>query len=299
MQQRLTMAATLRMPDTVEFFLPSRRIWLELRLFPWRGGISLLLVEVTNRKNIEAAEIQLRALSESTKQSEAESTDSTHPSQLLRALAVELTQTEHRERRRLAQMLHDNLLQLLVAARMRTGMALTQAVGLPLHDLLLQTDSLLRESIEVSRSVMFELSPRSLHESGLTSALHSLARHMGERYDLQVQVSSDKEVHVPPDDRILLFEAARELLFNVLKHSGKGTAAVSFWSKDSRLVLTVEDTGRGFDVDSYVRHSSEASVFGLFSIRQRLELVGGRLEINSRLGHGTSVHVTLPIRARV
>ncbi len=299
MQQRLTMAATLRVPDTFEFFLASRRIWLELRVFPWRSGISLLLAEVTNRKNIEAAEIQLRALSESTKQSEAESTDSTHPSQLLRALAVELTQTEYRERRRLAQMLHDNLLQLLVAARMRTGMVLTQAVGLPLHDLLLQTDSLLRESIEVSRSVMFELSPRSLHESGLTPALHSLARHMGERYDLQVKVSSDKEVHVPPDDRILLFEAARELLFNVLKHSGKGTAAVSFWSKDSRLVLTVEDTGRGFDVDSYVRHSSEASVFGLFSIRQRLELVGGRLEINSRLGHGTSVHVTLPIRARV
>jgi PAS domain S-box-containing protein len=297
-QQRLTIAVTLRMPDRFEFFLRSRRIWLELRVFPWRCGISLLMAEATGRKNIEREPIESKAPGESLEQREAESGGTTHTSQLLQALAIELTQTEYRERRRLAQMLHDNLLQLLVAARMHTGMALARAADLPLHDLLLQADTLLAESIEMSRAVMFELSPRALHESGLTPALHSLARHMRERYGLQVEISSQSEVHVPPDDRILLFEAARELLFNVLKHSRKGAARVSLSAKDSRLILAVEDTGRGFDVVSYLRHSSEANVFGLFSIKQRLELVGGGLDINSRIGQGTSVYVTLPIRTR-
>src|SRR5207247_2645487 len=151
---------------------------------------------------------------------------------------------------------------------------------------------------DMCRSIMFEFAPRALDESRLAPALHSLARHMRERYGLQVDVCSHTEFYVPPDDRILLFETARELLFNVLKHSGKGAAAVSLASKDSRLLLTVEDKGRGFDVDSYLRHSSEASVFGLFSIKQRLELAGGHLEIHSRVDHGTLVHVTLPVRPR-
>ena len=254
--------------------------------------------EVTGRQNIENAEAESKARSEDVKQGEAECNESGHRSQLLRALAIELTQTEYRERRRLAQMLHDNLLQLLLAARMRTEMVLARPAGLPAQDLLTQVDSILLESIEMCRSVMFELSPRALNESGLTTALHSLARHMRERYGLLVEVSPHAEVDVPPEDRILLFETARELLFNVLKHSGKGAATVSLASKDSRLLLTVEDTGRGFDVDSYLRYSSEASVFGLFSIKQRLELAGGHLEIHSRVDHGTLVHVTLPVRPR-
>lgn len=208
----------------------------------------------------------------------------------LRALASELTLTEQRERRRLAQVLHDNLQQMLVAAKMQVKRAKRKARDDELAQSLGGIDGLLDQSIAESRLLTVELSPPVLFDRGLVGGLEWLARQFLEKHQLPVGLDlvADGE---PADEsvRIFLFQAARELLFNTVKHAQAQSALVRLTRLDEdRLRLTVADDGLGFD-PTRAKRDSTMSGFGLFSIRERLELIGGRLEIVSAPGQGTEM----------
>jgi signal transduction histidine kinase len=133
-----------------------------------------------------------------------------------------------------------------------------------------------------------------LHEAGLFAALEWLSTHMRERHGLTVQVRGEGKVcPAAKDVSILLYQSVRELLFNVVKHAGVKMAELHMECRDGQwLRIVVADQGAGFDAAHPRRNGGG---FGLFSIRERLELLGGRFEIDSAPGHGARMILTAPL----
>ncbi|MFP4053043.1 MAG: ATP-binding protein [Phycisphaerae bacterium] len=212
----------------------------------------------------------------------------------LQKLAMQLSTAEDRERHRIAEVLHDDLQQILVGARFHLD---SLAHKLPEGEddpLLQEVVSLLGESIEKSRTLSHELSPPALKRSGLVAALEGLREQKKQRYDLDVEVSLDPDAEPASEAlKFFLFKAAREMLFNVVKHSGVHKAHLSLAKDDGTLRLAVRDEGKGVDVQDLSSDSGLRGL-GLFSIRERLELMGGRLEVESIPGDGSRFTVIVP-----
>jgi signal transduction histidine kinase len=214
----------------------------------------------------------------------------------LRVLAAQLTMVEQRERRRLAQVLHDHLQQLLVATRLKTGMLSRRLQDENARPLVEQVDQLLVECIQASRSLTMELSPPVLYDAGLIPALEWLARQMREKHALDVEFESDPRAgEVAEETAVLLFSAIRELLFNVVKHAGVHRARVCVGVTDCDQVrIVVCDQGSGFDPAGLHGDGVGSGGFGLFSIRERLELLGGKLVVEATPGKGSRVEILAP-----
>ena len=211
----------------------------------------------------------------------------------LRALTAELTLAEQRERQRLAQLLHDGLQQWLVAARLRVArLGRFQYPDVP--ESCRDIAALLEQAIESSRSLSAELSPPILYTGGFLPALEWLARWMRETHHLTVALQVGASVGgMDESTTLLLFQAVRELLFNVVKHAGVQEAVVEVAQPDGQVCVTVIDQGKGFDPAQAPAGAS--SGLGLASIRRRLEYLGGTLEITSTAGEGSRFTLTVPL----
>jgi PAS domain S-box-containing protein len=217
--------------------------------------------------------------------------------QQLQSLASELSLTEERERRRLATVLHDQIAQLLVVAKGKfeklQESGFYRSVAKPMEEI----RRLIEESIRYTRSLVFELSPPILYDLGFGPAIEWLAEHMQKQYGLEVEVEDDG--HPKPLDneaRVFLFRAVQELLFNVLKHAQTSCARVSLGSDGGQLQVMIEDNGAGFAPDKLGSSSGKMEGFGLFSIRERLNYFGGRMEIDSIPGQATRIILTMPLQ---
>lgn len=214
----------------------------------------------------------------------------------LRTLAAQLTQAENRERRRLALLLHDHLQQLLIASKMKLGVIKHTLQTGRLGALVVQISELLDEAVSASRSLSVELSPPMLYESGLAAALEWLANQAQDKHGLQVEVHATDE---PEDEdiRIFLFQCVRELLLNVVKHAGVSQARVTMERYDAEhVIITVSDEGKGVDLASLKQQWALGGSFGLLSVHERLELLGGRLEIESVPNQGMRASLIAPVR---
>jgi PAS domain S-box-containing protein len=214
----------------------------------------------------------------------------------LQSLASELSLTEERERRRLATVLHDHIAQLLVLAQGKFEKVQESTLYRSLAKPLEEIRRLIEESIRYARSLVFELSPPILYDLGFEPAVGWLAQHMQQQYGLVVEVENDD--HPKPLDneaRVLLFRAVRELLFNVLNHAQASCARVRLQGDSEHLRLIVEDNGVGFTPDKLEASSGKMAGFGLFSIREGLNYLGGRMEIDSIPGQFTRVILTIPL----
>lgn len=209
----------------------------------------------------------------------------------VRELAAQLTLAEAQERTRLARRLHDELQQQLFAVQFALQPLrdiMTEAGG----DALADVEELLKEAVRMTRQVTTDMNPSIASGAKLTETLHVLSEQMLERYGLSVTVRG--EATVPSDAlRLLLFNLARELLFNVVKHAGVDEANLYLRELGGQVELTVEDHGKGFDTASLAA-SSQGTGLGLAGIKERLHLFGGSLRISSAEG-GTRVTVVLPI----
>jgi signal transduction histidine kinase len=227
---------------------------------------------------------------------EAESALAQHDSQL-RALATEITLAEERARRKLASELHDGPAQNLA------GMAMQLAAirrGMDNGDLLEQVkeaEQVLADTTTQTRTLMLELAPPGLHESGLVEALRWLADRVSHQQRVTVTVEDDGSPK-PLEDQVsvLLFQTVRELLQNVVKHARSKRATVRCMVMDDSLSLDVIDPGVGFEVHAIDRLPTRQGGFGLFNIRERLKLMGGAIDIHSVVGEGTRVRIRVPLK---
>jgi CheY-like chemotaxis protein len=210
-------------------------------------------------------------------------------------LAQELTQAEQRERQRVAHVLHEHFQQLLVGARF--SLSTVHAKDADSQESLRRTDQVLAEAVEASRSLAVELSPPILRYGGLAPALAWLAQWMQEKHSLKVHVVVEPHILMPAEEvQVLLFQAARELLFNVVKHAKVDRAKVELKHEDHRLLrLSVSDKGAGYDPEQAASKTRTSGGFGLFSIRERLSFLDGRVEIQSAPGAGTCISLLVPL----
>lgn len=210
----------------------------------------------------------------------------------LRSLALALSDTEERERKRLARELHDNIQQMLVAIKMQASLAEMRPEG---GGSLREVIKLSEEAIAACRALVIGLSPPVLQDADLRSGLSWVARRVKEQHGLDVELVVQEPLQpVSQSARTLLFEIARELLFNVVKHAGVQEAKVVLRCEQGRTCIEVVDAGKGCDLDLLEQNQQES--FGLYSIRERLALLGGTMEASSSPAKGTRVVVSVPNR---
>ena len=214
--------------------------------------------------------------------------------QQLRALASELVLAEERERRSLAGDLHDDISQLLALAQIRLGVLDRSAAGTELAGPLAQLRQLIEQTMQTTRSLTFQLCPPALYDIGFVPAAEWLAEDVQQRFGLRVELNDDG-TDKPLDERlrIVLFRALREVLINAAKHAQVHCARVDIRREGMFVRVRVEDAGVGFD-PATVRAGSSGG-FGLFSIEERLSYLGGRLEIRSAKGSGTTITLEAPL----
>jgi len=223
----------------------------------------------------------------------------------MRALAASVVHAQDEERRRIARDLHDSTGQNLIAATLLLG-RIEDALPASAKPDARQLEEALQQSIREVRTVSYLLHPPLLDEAGLGPALRCYVDGYSERsgiaVDLEVAPSAER---LPPDAELVLFRLVQEALTNVSRHSQSPTARIRLArekaSNGRNIVLTVEDAGRGMSPINNVRAfigrkiGSARPGVGLASMRERLDQIGGRLEIDSAVGR-TVVRAIIPIR---
>ncbi len=210
----------------------------------------------------------------------------------LHSLAVELIETEEREKMRISELLHDDLQQMLAAALFHLQSVKENSRFQPI---LKNIERLIEESIAKSRSISHELSPPMLYQLDLFSVLESLTEQMDKQFDLKIDlsVSTERRFEIEPL-KVFLFRAARELLFNVFKHAEIKNARVKLSGTQNCILLAVSDLGKGFNPD-ILGSGAIKNKLGLLSIQERARYLGGDLKINSTPGKGSRITLMLPI----
>ncbi|WP_035239415.1 response regulator [Desulfobacter vibrioformis] len=214
----------------------------------------------------------------------------------LRALAGKLTMAEQAERRRVAKVLHDGIQQYMAAAKLHLSGLGRKIEDPQLRGMAQKIEETIGTCIQMARSLSADLSPPALYRGGLISGLRWLSSRMQERHGFRVTFKSEIDnVSLPEDIVLLVFESIRELLFNSVKHSGTSEAQIRLKrSGERQLCLCVQDEGKGFDLSEISGFNNMQQGFGLFSIQERIYLIGGEFEIQSKPGHGSRFNIFIP-----
>ena len=193
------------------------------------------------------------------------------------------------ERKRIASDLHDGVVQTLA------GLALSLAArgsGKVADPQLLEVAGTLRSSVTDLRTLMIEIAPPDLAESGVDGALRKLLEPLPAR-GIEVELQAASATHLPPDKTSLVFRVAQEAIRNVVNHSEATRVITKLRYADGVVTLQVEDNGRGFSSADRSRRREEGHV-GLSLLNNAVEASSGRLSLESEPGRGTSLMLTLP-----
>lgn len=248
-------------------------------------GVTTLGLDITERKRTE---VTLQALNRALERR----------AEQLRRLSIELTRAEERERRRFANMLHDNLQQILAGARFSVQSIINSPLDDTTHERLDGVVAVIDEAIAASRELTAEVAPPVLYQSGLPKALRWLAKWIEEKHGLAVDVAADeRQKEVSLDTRVVLFQAVKELLFNVVKHAqAKRAEVVLCYGGEDAIAVSVRDEGVGFDPGRMAGGEGTVGGFGLMAIRERLSALGGTIDVLSAPGQGTTTTIRVPIQ---
>jgi PAS domain S-box-containing protein len=211
-------------------------------------------------------------------------------------MAAEISLVEERERHGIATAIHDQISQTLALAKIKLDSlkAVKRLDGARKE--ISEIGGLLQSAINHSRSLTFELSPPILYELGLEAAVRSLCENFQKQHGITVSFEDDgSAIPLLEDQRVLMFQAARELLVNVVKHAQASSAGISLGRDGDFIRITVEDNGIGFAGTEKNIRPADNGGFGLFSLRERIKYSGGRFELNSTPGNGSRITLALPL----
>lgn len=209
----------------------------------------------------------------------------------LRTISMQLTMTEERERRMLAQELHDNLGQLIAMIKIKLTTLVAGRLQSSIDDIVALVDLANQSSREVTR----KLSPPILYSLGFSPALTCLADEMKRLYGLTVHVNGETELKLFIEEiQAMIFRTLRELLINVARHARVRDASLSYRSEGGLTVFVVSDAGCGFDSANFPDSMTALNSFGLSSIYERITNIGGQMQIVSSAGKGTTITLMVP-----
>ena len=260
-------------------------LWVFTRARPVtdaQGHVARWFGTVTDIDALTQAEHAVQAMNETLEARVAERTVQ------IRDLVDRLTIAEQAERQRLAHVLHDDLQQQLYGLSLLLLVARTSPPD-EAEPMLARAEAVLAESIALTRSLSSDLNPIVLE----SECVEDLARWLAEREAAhgRLAVTVEGQGRIEDDSaRALLYQALRELLFNVVKHAGTDRARIAIADDGRAVAVSVEDEGDGFDPST----GGHTEGFGLTSMRSRLSMVGGHIDVASAPGAGTRVTVTVP-----
>ena len=213
----------------------------------------------------------------------------------LKTLNLELIRAEQCERLRLAELLHDDLQQLLVGCQLNISFLRKGKHNQKKTDIFERTNDILKTAIKLSRSLSYELCPPVLSQGGLPEALNWLKERKKTLNDFDMHLHIDPNIpRLPVDIEIFFFQCAKELLLNAIKHGKTTEADFSLKLSKGRLILSVSDNGVGCQPGAFEDSSHKKEGFGLVNIKNRLETMDGSFEVHSK-NKGFTVTLTLPI----
>ncbi len=221
-------------------------------------------------------------------------TESLADKERLRALATAMTLAEERQRRDIATQLHDRVSQPLAVMKMRLQSFKHSIPGDAGAEDLVLVSKLLGEAIEQTRMITQETSPPFIFELGLVPAVEWLGKQTGESGPRCKVVANHSFDDLDEDLRLFVFQAARELLSNVVKHARAGRVSVALDRDGDAVSLRVADNGVGFEPVDPVDVEPEERGLGLFGLRERTHYLGGTMVVDTVFGVGTTVTITVP-----
>jgi signal transduction histidine kinase len=208
----------------------------------------------------------------------------------LAIMAAELTLSGEQARRHIAQQLHDQVVQKLALGKIKLDMAVKRQ-DIPDCPAARELSELLISCMADLRDLSFDLSPPVLHELGLAAAIDSMGTHLAREHGFTFEFPQEnQEPDLGQAQKIALFQFARELIINVVKHAAARRVVVELKKEKAVIRLSVSDDGAGFSP------VTARKGFGLASVKQRALFMGGLFEIQSRPGAGTRVELALPVR---
>ncbi|MGI6142423.1 MAG: sensor histidine kinase [bacterium] len=214
-------------------------------------------------------------------------------------LAVGIIKAQEEERRRVAREIHDGPAQSLANLVFRIELCEKLLAGKRLPELqgeLAELKGLIKGGLQEVRKIIFDLRPMALDDLGLVPALRRYLEGLEEREGLGVYLAVlGEEVRLASAVEVGLFRIIQEALHNVIKHARAASARVTLTYGKEQLLLSVKDDGLGFDLKEAEDRSREGGHFGLISMRERAELLGGQFEVISAPGQGTRIVVAVPI----
>ena len=214
----------------------------------------------------------------------------------VRRLAAQVISAQDEERARVARELHDSTAQMLAAVMLQLGVAAKESTSPALDERIATLREMAAEALEEVRSLSHTIHPRVLDDLGIAAALEWLARQSREQDALDVEVFAADGLVISKMPASVLYRVAQEALRNAVRHAQ--ARRVELWLRNAPGVATLEvvDDGTGFDVR---RAEERRPGMGLFSMRERVGLVNGTLDVVSAPGRGTRVVATVPVTEQI
>jgi PAS domain S-box-containing protein len=295
--------------DTVRIRKDKIPLDISLTISPVRDsggkiiGASKIARDITQRKRIERelrdSEERYRTLADALDtQVQFRTRELERRNSELRELSGRLMESQDQERRRIARELHDSAGQTLVALGMKLAQLAPDAKNSPAQaKAIADAESLVQHLSREIRTTSYLLHPPLLDESGLSSALDWYAQGLKERSGLDVDLTiPEKFGRLPADMELVVFRIVQESLTNVHRHSGSKRASIQVAHEDGKIIVEIQDQGRGMSPEKLAEIRSQGSGVGISGMRERLRQFGGELIVESN-GTGTKILATLPSKA--
>jgi signal transduction histidine kinase len=213
----------------------------------------------------------------------------------VQALSRQLLKVQEEERRHLARELHDEFGQVLatISLHLHAARGLAGAAAQPRLD---ECAALLRQAGDQVRNLALELRPTTLETFGLEATLRGLAEQHQQRTGTNVQVLGELSgTAISSELAIACFRVTQEALTNILRHAAAQNVWIELSQSDGVLELVVRDDGRGFDMSSIHEQAARQGRLGLLGMRERVQILGGSLEVDSEPGLGTRIRALFPL----
>jgi signal transduction histidine kinase len=283
---------------------PLRLVTIEAQCLRSGQECRAAVVDITARKVAEAARCRLEVMAASNRKLEQEITrrkkleqDLKTSGQQLRQLSHQILLAQEEERKRISRELHDTVLQTLVGINVHLASLTPQLADNPtrLRRQITRTQRLVEQSLAMVQRFAVELRPTVLDDLGLIPALRTSLKDFMKRTGVQARLTACAAVNqLPIGQRAVLYRVALEALNNVAIHAQASTVAVQLKKLPDWVCLTLTDNGKSFDVKRVLRTPGTGRL-GLLGMRERLQMVGGRLAIQSTPGQGTTVTAWIPV----